>query len=129
MLLENCNAVKNGGYGINAANFGANDVSKVHARSCGFGSGTQANSSGATGSSSAVGIVVLENLDAVTYAANLTPWRDPESGEFTIVLGAALAAGRGTFLGTTNTQGYPAIGAAQPRQLPFVRSPFIEVTR
>ena len=60
---------------------------------------------------------IVENIGAVTYGANLTPWVDPANGDFRINLAAAKGAGRGTFLQTsasyTGTVGFPDIGAAQ----------------
>lgn len=101
--IINCNLIKNGGYGIS----GINSI----VQNCGFGSGTQANTSGTTVSTA------LET-GSVTYASDVTPWTDPANGNFSIALAAAKAAGRGAFTQTQGgysfgTVGYPDIGAAQ----------------
>lgn len=106
--FESCNAVKNGGYGINIGfAFGV-------IRNSGFGAGTQANTSGETGIPATSPIEVL---GSVTYGADVTPWVDPANGDFRINLAAAKGAGRGTFTQTASsyagTIGYPDIGAAQ----------------
>lgn len=104
--IENCNFLKNGGYGISSANFSKNG-SIIN---CGFGSGTQANTSG-TVTNNTYGLPVL---NSITYASGATPWVDPANGNFNINLAAAINAGRGTFMQTfTNTAGYPDLGAAQ----------------
>jgi hypothetical protein len=107
--LESCNAVKNGGWGINGSGAGGRNGAVI---SCGFGSGTQANSSGTT-----TGLKSMGETGSVTYASGVTPWVDPANGDFRINLAAAKGAGRGTFLQTAasyaGTVGYPDIGAAQ----------------
>lgn len=107
-VIENCNFVKNGGYGVN---FQGVNLSGVF-QNCGFGSGTQANTSGQY--STAAGIVVSGH---VTYGTDLTPWTDPANGDFRISLAAAKAAGRGVFStfgsGANATVGYPDIGSGQ----------------
>ena len=109
-IIENCNSVKNGGYGFDNPDAAGSFFFSNNA----VGSGTQANGSGATNlqvSSS----VTNENL--VTYAANITPWVDPANGDFRINLAAAKNAGRGAFTETASSYsgsiGYPDIGAAQ----------------
>lgn len=106
-IIENCNFVKNGGYGINA---NATTFGVLH--NVGFGSGTMANTSGQLNNGS--GLVALETT---TYEADVTPWVDPDNGDFRIALAAAKNAGHGTFLqrdpAYTGTVGYPDIGAAQ----------------
>ncbi len=106
---ENCNFVKNGGYGINFAGTGTCQGSVVN---CGFGSGTQVNTSGQT---NGLGGVVVSG--SVTYPADVTPWNAPATGDFRITLAAAEYTGRGNFTQTdgtnTGTVAYPDIGAAQ----------------
>lgn len=125
-VLENCNLVKNGGYGIS----GTNGRSPVLILNCGFGSGTQANTSGT------VNLVNGSSIQSgtVTYAADVTPWVDPANGDFRINLAAAKGAGRGAFTETatsySGTVGYPDIGAAQHLETagiagPIIGSPFI----
>lgn len=104
--VHSCNLVKNGGYGI------AGSTTHADIRNCGFGSGTQANTSGEIEST-----LQAEESGRVTYAANVTPWVDPATGDFRITLATAKGTGRGTFLQTaasyTGTIGYPDIGSAQ----------------
>lgn len=106
---QNSNFVKNGGYGVNVSGSGLHYGYLIN---CAFGAGTQANSSGQT---NAIGMI--QNLGAVTYANDVTPWVDPANGDFRINLAAAKAAGRGAFLQTAasyaGTVAYPDIGAAQ----------------
>lgn len=106
-VIANCNVVKNGGYGIQVT------AGAAHIINCGYGAGTQANTSGQssliTGSTEA---------GAVTYPDDETPWNDPVNGDFTITHASAKNAGRGaypsedsSYSGTTT--GSPDIGAAQ----------------
>jgi hypothetical protein len=107
--IEDCNFLKNGGFGINFVNA---PTIQVRIANCGFGSGTMANASGNVNN-----LANADNLNSVTYAANITPWVDPANGDFRINLAAAKGAGRGTFTQTAasyaGTVGYPDIGAAQ----------------
>lgn len=107
--LENCNLVKNGGWGINGTGSGARVGSVVN---CGFGSGTQVNTSGTT-----TGLKSIVESGSVTYASGVTPWVDPANGDFRINLAAAKGAGRGSFTQTAASYAgavaYPDIGAAQ----------------
>lgn len=111
LVIENCNFVKNGEYGISCYNAGRFGV----IRNCGFGAGTQANTSGEISPADLAPIVIADN---VTYADDVTPWTDPANGDFRINLAAAKNAGRGAFTQTDtgesarNTVGYPDIGAA-----------------
>jgi hypothetical protein len=109
-LISNCNLVKNGGYGINDAE--ATLLHSIQINNCGFGSGTMANTSGDTN------VALFGQVEgSVTYGADLTPWVDPDNGDFRITLSAAKNAGRGSFTQTASGQagtiGYPDIGAAQ----------------
>lgn len=112
-LIENCNLIKNGtggtGYGI----FGNSTGSLAgYIINCGFGSGTQANTTGTT-----TALKEIQVSGSVTYASNVTPWIDPANGDFRINLAAAKNAGRGAFTETAasyaGTIGYPDIGSAQ----------------
>ena len=109
-LLKNCNFVKNGGYGISFVASAVNQNTQIH--NCGFGSGTQANTSGQIQNQGNAYVV-----GSVTYASNVTPWVDPANGDFRISLAAAKCAGRGAFTQTaasySGTVGYPDIGSAQ----------------
>lgn len=105
--IESCNFLKNGGYGIRD---GSTVAALVTVINCGFGSGTQANTSGKFSG-------VANDEATVDYAADVTPWADPANGDFRITLAAAKGAGRGAFTqtaaGYSGTVGYPDIGAAQ----------------
>jgi hypothetical protein len=112
MLIESCNFVKNGGYGINGSGAAARIGSVIN---CGFGAGTQANTSGTT-----TGLKSMVESGSVTYAADVTPWVDPADGDFRINLAAAKGTGRGAFTQTqagygapNPTVAYPDIGAGQ----------------
>ena len=110
-LIENCNFTTNANWGINNGSTGTSTVNAI-VFNCGFGAGTQANTSGD---------ISLPNncivVGTVNYASNVTPWNAPATGDFTITLAAAKNAGRGTFTETqasyTGTVGKPDIGAAQ----------------
>lgn len=107
--IENCNLIKNGGWGVN---FASSSRPAHFIYNCGFGSGTQANSSGTT-----TGIFTGQEIGSITYASGVTPWVDPANGDFRINLAAAQSAGRGAFTETASsyagTVGYPDVGAAQ----------------
>jgi hypothetical protein len=108
VVAVNCNFVKNGAYGVNLS--GA--VRHGMLVNCGFGAGTQANTSGTTN-----GLSGVVESGSVTYASDVTPWVDPANGNFSISLAAAKGAGRGTFTETaasySGTVAYPDIGAGQ----------------
>jgi len=111
--IENCNLILNTGWGING-NVTTPTSVQLKLVNNGYGSGTQANTSGTsnlTNSSTETG--------AVTYASNVTPWVAPATGNFSINLQAAVQAGRGTFTETqasyTGSASYPDIGAGQCR--------------
>jgi parallel beta-helix repeat protein len=110
VLIENCNLVKNGGWGINVSAV----VSWGLINNCGFGTGSQVNGSG----TSTVAGSLIETGD-VSYASGVTPWVDPANGDFRINLAAANFAGRGAFTQTASsyagTVAFPDIGAAQSK--------------
>lgn len=105
-VIENCNFVKNGGYGINFIN----DTNVGTLYNNRFGAGTQANTSGTF--STQIGMDQKSNS---SYASDVTPWIDPTNGDFRITLAAAKNAGRGTFTRdqTDLVLSYPDIGSAQ----------------
>lgn len=107
--IDSCNLVANGAFGIGHEG----SIHDVIIQNCGFGSGTMANASGKISS----GLQNYEESGTVDYAAGVTPWVDPDNGDFRITLAAAKNAGRGAFLqtasGMSGTVGYPDIGAAQ----------------
>lgn len=106
-FVINCNFVKNGGYAMSRLG----GIVYTHEANCGFGSGTQANTSGTNNNS------VLYQVGRVNYAADLTPWVDPANGDFRINLATAIGTGRGSYTQSAasyaGTVGYPDIGAAQ----------------
>jgi hypothetical protein len=108
VYLESCNFLKNGGYALN----GVGSVIGGAMLNCGFGSGTQANTSGQTNN-----VAAVQQAGSVTYPANVTPWVDPANGDFRINLTEAKGAGCGAFTQTApsyaGTVSYPDIGAAQ----------------
>ena len=105
--IENCNFIKNGGWGINRAN---NFPAII--RNNAFGSGTQANTSGKI--SSTVSLIETGTID---YPSDAIPYVDAPNGDFSITLAEAKNAGRGAYTqtqsGYAGTVGYPDIGAAQ----------------
>lgn len=109
-VIENSNFIKNGGAGINNASAGVSG----YVYNCGYGAGTQANTSSDT-------LGALEKTGTVTYASNTTPYNAPTTGDFRIVSKEAFNVGRGAFTETdgtnTGTVAYPDIGAAQHQDL------------
>lgn len=109
--IENCNLINNGGYGIDTTG-SATGLYFIY--NCGFGSGSEANTSGQVNSSA--GDAVLEE-GSITYPSGVTPWVDPVNGDFRINLSDAKNAARGAFTliapGYAGTVGYPDIGAVQ----------------
>lgn len=105
--VENCNLVKNGGWGIALPS-----KSSAFLLNNRFGAGTQANTSGTIQNGDNA-----TSIDQTSYVSDVTPWTDPANGDFRISLAAAKAAGRGSFTQTAasyaGTVGYPDIGAAQ----------------
>lgn len=108
VYIENCNLIKNGGYGIDAAITLYPVLGAIV--NCGFGSGTQANTSGTINGSQ------IPVSGTVTYPTDTTPWVDPAGGDFRINSQYAMNAGRGTFPPGSTTVGYPDIGTAQSRK-------------
>lgn len=98
VVVDNSNFIKNGAYGIDVAQSSID----VLMQNCGFGAGTQANTSGQK--NTVASTVVIES-GTVSYANDVTPWVDPANGDFRINLGAAKGAGRGTFTQTTPMTG------------------------
>lgn len=119
-FIENCNTLKNSGYGINVTADGIHAQGFVY--NCGYGSGTQANTLG----DSVLGGLIESGK--VTYEADAIPWVAPNTGDFTITNSSTslqLGTGRGFFLETdgtnTGTVGYPDIGSAQHNDNIFSR--------
>lgn len=113
LAIENCNFVKNGVYGINSTQ---PQITIGNIQNCGYGSGTQANTSG-----NVLSTIRAVETGSVTYASGVTPWVDPANGDYRINLAAAKGAGRGAFTQTAasyaGTIGYPDIGAAQHKDI------------
>jgi len=110
VILENCNSVNNTGWGFNSS---GSSIRLGVLTKCGLGSGTMINDGG--GINTVFGATFIS--DTVTYAADLTPWTTPATGDFRISLATAKGTGVGTFTETaasyTGTIAYPDIGAAQ----------------
>lgn len=109
IYIENTNLIDNVAWGILGSGAGTMQGFIIN---CGFGSGTAANGSGTTSALSQI-----TELASVTYAADVTPYNAPTTGDFRITLATAKNDGRGTFTLTaasyTGTVGFPDIGAAQ----------------
>lgn len=107
VYIMNCNFIKNTGYGIHG--YTPSFPFPIFVYNCGFGAGTQVNSSGSTTGSE------VQEVGSVAYANDVTPWVDPANGDFRISLAAAKNAGRGAFTQTASSYagavGYPDIGA------------------
>lgn len=109
--LENCNSLKNGGWGYNFQSTSIGTISELR-----YGAGTQANTSGGITIGATAAVEVLGTQSA--YPADVTPWADPANGDFRLVRPEAIATGRGAYTsigGISGTVGYPDIGAAQAR--------------
>lgn len=106
--ISNTNFIKNG-RGINNVN--STDAVFGYVYNCGYGAGTMANTN-----ADVLNNFIRDGTD-VTYASDVTPWTDPDNGDWSINLAAAISAGRGAFTTTASsygpTVGYPDIGAAQ----------------
>ena len=113
--IQNCNFIKNGGWGVNTALTTGRLVGTFSNN--GFGSGTAANSSGTTNNTDNLTI-----SGSITYGSNLLPWVDAPNGDFRINLAAANGTGRGVFIETASgyagSIGYPDVGAVQSKTGP-----------
>ncbi len=109
-IIENCNFIKNKGAAISAILTTGRWQGLV--LNCGVGNGSAANLGGKF-----VNTDQLQIINVTDYPADQTPWVSPDTGNFSIILPAALSAGRGNFTetqgGFSGTVGYPDIGAAQ----------------
>ena len=110
--IENVNLIKNGGYGVEKID--ALTDHSITLMNNGFGTGTQANTSGTV--ETEVGAFGFE-VGSINYPTDTTSWIDPANGDFRISLPSAKGAGRGVFTqiqsGYDGTIGYQDIGAAQ----------------
>lgn len=110
--FENNNAIKNGGYGLNAQNGSIGTISEYR-----YGAGTMANTSGGMNIGATAAVERIGTQSA--YPNDVHPWADPDNGDFRIIRPEAIATGRGTYMSIdpsfTGTRGYPDIGAAQAR--------------
>lgn len=113
VVIQNCNFVKNGGWGINSS---GSPIRNGLITNCGFGVGTQVNTLGDI-ATTLMGSILITG--SISYPTGLTPWVDPANGDFRINLPQAQAVGRGAFTETqaayAGTIAYPDIGAAQHR--------------
>jgi hypothetical protein len=109
-VIEQCNAVKNTGYGIYLASPAAGSL--LFASNCRFGAGTAANTSGAI--SAAAGAVIIESGNEF-YGDDDTPWADPANGDFSIALAAAknIAVPYPSDSFLPGSVSYPDLGAVQ----------------
>ncbi len=110
LLVKNSNFLKNGGFGINSS---GGSIRMGRVENCGFGTGTQVNTSGDLAANISVPVSVG---GSITYASNATPWSSPSTGDFRVTLAAAKGTGNGTFTESTSYTGtvaYPDVGAAQ----------------
>lgn len=114
--LINCDSFANGGYGVACTGSATKNgfISNIT-----FGSGTKTNTSGNFGPNLTnwPNITLINNT--LIYTADLTPWTDPDRGNFRLVSGAlSKAAGYGAFMQSTvnsptNTVSFPDTGAVQ----------------
>ena len=109
--IENCNFLKNVGYGIDPSSI----AQGLLVLNCGFGSGSMQNSSGQI-NKTGMGAVVIET-GTITYTTGTTPWADPDDGDFDVTSSQAKGQGRGRFLqtapGQSGTDSTPDVGAGQ----------------
>lgn len=112
MLLSivNCNFVKNGANGILFRRYG--EVGEFAGNR--FGAGTMANT---TADATTFEPFAMSAANNASYASDVTPWSDPDNGNFSTVLAAAVGAGYGTYTAAFNgfgtTVAYPDVGAAE----------------
>lgn len=100
VVITNCNLFKNGGTGIAIANPTTNWNNGVITNCC-FGSGTQANTSGNITS----GMQGIIEQNSITFPSNLTPWKNPGSGDFRTTSQTALTGGYNVFTQTMAAYG------------------------
>jgi Right handed beta helix region len=118
IYIENTNFVKNAQWGIDRGS-----ATRLYGwmANAGVGTGSMANAAGFVNVSAADSFVYasqqLQGSGYVFYPANATPYADAENGNFTIVLGNAMSAGRGAFtqneVTSPTTWNYIDIGAVQ----------------
>lgn len=118
MDIENIQFFRNHGMAItNTSTAGITMLGRI--ANCTFGSGTMANVNGDIVSGITNGVSVIGSL---SYTAGLTPWTDPDNGNFTPVNSVASNPDRArgiskfyqaTVNSPTNTVSYPDVGAAQ----------------
>ena len=112
MLLSivNCNFVKNGANGILFRRYG--EIGEFAGNR--FGAGTMANT---TADATTFEPFSMSAANNSSYASDVTPWSDPDNGNLSITLAAAVGAGYGTYTAAFNGFGtnvsYPDVGAAE----------------
>lgn len=111
--LEDCNSFKAGQYDFVFA--GGGTIGRIGVMlNCAVGSGTKASGSGIVSKTEPCGML---EIGCKQFAANATPWNDPDNGDFRVALTAARGKARGGFTisksGYGPTLGYEDLGAAQ----------------
>lgn len=113
VTLINCNVAKNAKYGVEG--FASSLALGGLMLNCGFGTGSNANTSGATSTLQSMTVV-----GSVNYSGSGQPWTDPVNGDFRISLSDAKGTGWGvynwsdtSYSGRANNVAYPDIGAVQ----------------
>lgn len=102
--IMNNNFVDNAGYGINISSGSHSGIAQGNR----FGAGTRENTSGTFNTLSG-----LLDIDNSSYASDVTPWTDPDNGNFTINLAAAKGASSPGALPAGIGTMYQDIGAIQ----------------
>lgn len=104
--IQNCNFLKNG-FGV--SNSAPARIGAIY--NCGFGAGSMANSA------NEVNMGAMIDSGGFSYASGVTPWVNPDTGNYSITLRSAKSAGLSKFVETFSnfggTVGYPDVGAAQ----------------
>jgi hypothetical protein len=113
--ISNAVFASNHTYGIDLSSGSAGTSGIV--RNCGFGAGSYANLSGTI---NATGAKPVQTSGLVTFGSNADPWTSPTTGNFSVALSAAQAAGRYQYTQTgsskSGTAGYPDIGTGGQHQ-------------
>jgi len=112
LYAENCNFLKCASYGIEGDWTGGAHVLVGSILNNGFGTGTQANGLGNT-----FQLFAVQEGGSINYAAGVTPWANPTTGDFRLYLSDSIGKGRGGFaeqalITKAGTIGYPDVGAA-----------------
>ena len=110
--IINCNILKSGGWGINLNTGSAGNKHNGLIFNCGFGTGTEANTSGNVETNNSCNV-----SGSISYGSGLTPWQAPATGDYRIALADAKSTGWGLFTQTGLSMDglvrFPDIGAGQ----------------